>query len=150
LVYRYYRPTPTGTRLPLATKFKHRYRKQVCHHWQSEFPDLVSYSRLIECLPAVLVPLSAYLQTRLGTTRGIAFIDSLPLPVCHNRRLYNHQVFAGSAQRGKSSRGWFYGLQLHFVINDEGDLLALRFTPGHVDDRVPVPGLAEGLGETVR
>jgi len=125
--------------------FKHFYRKQVCRHWQSEFPALVSYSRLIECLPAVLVPLSAYLQTRLGTTRGIAFLDSLPLPVCHNRRIYSHQVFAGSAQRGKSSMGWFYGFKLHFVINDAGDLLALRFTPGNVDDRAPVPGLAEGL-----
>jgi hypothetical protein len=125
--------------------FKHFYRKEVCRHWQSEFPDLVSYQRLVECLPAVLVPLSAYLQTRLGYTRGIAFVDSLPLPVCHNRRLYNHQVFDGFAQRGKSSMGWFYGFKLHLVINDEGDLLALRFTPGNVDDRAPVPNLAEGL-----
>ena len=125
--------------------FKHFYQKHVCRHWQSEFPDLVSYSRLIECLPAVLVPLAAYLQTRLGTTRGIAFIDSLPLPVCHNRRIYSHPVFAGSAQRGKSSMGWFYGFKLHFVSNDEGDLLAVRFTPGNVDDRTPVPGLAEEL-----
>jgi hypothetical protein len=125
--------------------FKHFYRKEVCRYWRAEFPDLVSYGRLIECLPAVLVPLSAYLQTRLGHTRGIAFIDSLPLPVCHNRRIYSHQVFAGSAQRGKSSMGWFYGFKLHFVINDEGDLLAVRFTSGNVDDRTPVPGLAEGL-----
>jgi Transposase DDE domain len=125
--------------------FKHFYLKQVCRHGQSEFPALVSYSRLMECLPAVLVSLSAYLRTRLGRTRGMAFLDSLPLPVCHNRRLYNHQVFADFAQRGKSSRGWFYGFKLHFVMNDEGDLLAVRFTPGHVDDRTPVPDLVEGL-----
>jgi hypothetical protein len=125
--------------------FKHFYRKEVCRHWRSEFPHLLSYQRLLERLPAVLVPLSAYLRTRLGRTRGIAFLDSLPLPVCHNRRIYSHQVFAGVAQRGKSSMGWFYGFKLHFVINDEGDLLALRFTPGNVDDRTPVPGLAEGL-----
>ena len=125
--------------------FKHFYRKEVCRHWRAEFPHLVSYQRLIECLPTVLVPLAAYLRTRLGRTRGIAFVDSLPLPVCHNRRIYSHQVFAGSAQRGKSSMGWFYGFKLHFVINDEGALLAARFTPGNVDDRAPVPGLAEGL-----
>jgi hypothetical protein len=81
----------------------------------------------------------------LGHTRGIALVDSLPLPVCHNRRLYNQQVFAGFAQGGKSSRGWFYGFQLHLVLHDEGDLLALRLTPGNVDDRAPVPNLAEGL-----
>jgi hypothetical protein len=125
--------------------FKHFYRKEVCRSWRAEFPHLVSYQRLIECLPAVLVPLSAYLQTRLGHTRGIAFIDSLPLPVCHNRRIYSHQVFDGFAQRGKSSMGWFYGFKLHFVINDEGALLAVRLTPGNVDDRVPVPSLAAGL-----
>ena len=117
----------------------------MCRHWQSEFPDLVSYQRLIECLPSVLVPLAAYLHTRLGQTRGIAFIDSLPLPVCHHRRIYSHQVFAGSAQRGKSSMGWFYGFQLHFIIHDEGVLPAARFTLGNVDDRVPVPGWSEGL-----
>jgi DDE family transposase len=125
--------------------FRHFYRKEVCRYWRAEFPPLVSYQRLMECLPSVLVPLSAYLRTRLGRTRGIAFIDSLPLPVCHHRRIYSHQVFAGFAQRGKSSVDWFYGFKLHFVINDEGDLLAVRFTAGHVDDRVPVPGLAEGL-----
>jgi Transposase DDE domain len=125
--------------------FKHFYRKEVCRHGRAEFPHLVSYQRLIECLPAVLVPVSAYLQTRLGHTRGIAFIDSLPLPVCHNRRIYSHQVFNGFAQRGKSSLGWFYGFKLHFVINDEGDLLAVHFTPGNVDDRAPVPALVEGL-----
>jgi hypothetical protein len=125
--------------------FKHFYRKEVYRHWRAEFPNLVSYQRFIECLPSVLVPLAAYLETRLGTTHGIAFIDSLPLPVCHNRRIYNHQVFAGMAQRGKSSVDWFYGFKLHFVINDEGALLAVRFTPGNVDDRTPVPDLAEGL-----
>ena len=125
--------------------FKHFYRKEVCRHWRAEFPPLVSYQRLLECLPTVWVPLSAYLQTRLGHTRGIAFIDSLPLPVCHNRRIYSHQLFNALAQRGKSSRGWFYGFKLHFVINEEGDLLAVRFTPGNVDDRAPVPALVEGL-----
>ena len=106
--------------------FKHFYRKEVCCHRRAEFPNLVSYQRLIERLPSVLVPLAAYLRTRLERTRGIAFIDSLPLPVCHNRRIYCHQVFAGSAQRGKSSRGWFYGCKLPLLINDEGALWAAR------------------------
>jgi hypothetical protein len=39
--------------------FKHFYRKEVCRYWRAEFPHLVSYQRLIECLPSVLVPLSA-------------------------------------------------------------------------------------------
>ena len=125
--------------------FKHFYLAEVCCHWRTEFPHLVSYQRLVECLPAVLVPLAAYLQTRLATTHGIAFIDSLPLPVCHNRRIHSHRVFAGVAQRARSSVDWFYGLKLHFVINEQGELLAFRLTPGNVDDRTPVPDLAANL-----
>jgi hypothetical protein len=131
--------------------FKHFYGKEVCRHGRAAFPHLISYQRLIECLPSVLVPLAAYLQTRLDVTRGIAFVDSLPLPVCHNRRIYSHPVFAGHAQRGKSSVDWFYGFKLHFVINDEGGLLALRFTPGNVDDRRACAGSGQrALGQAIR
>jgi hypothetical protein len=49
----------------------------------------------------------------LERTRGLAFLDRLPLPVCHNRRLYSPPVFADFAQRGKSSVDGFYGFQLH-------------------------------------
>ena len=106
---------------------------------------MISYQRLIECLPSVLVPLAAYLRTRLEQTQGIAFVDSLPLPVCHNQRIRSHKVFAGLAQRGRSSVDWFYGFKLHFVINDQGALLAVQITPGNVDDRTPVPALVAGL-----
>jgi Transposase DDE domain len=125
--------------------FKPFYLDQVCRHWRTDFPALVSYPRLVECLPSVLVPLAAYLQTRWGVTHGIAFLDSLPLPVCHNRRIHSPRVFAGAAQRAHSSLDWFYGLKLHFVINERGELLAFRFTPGNVDDRTPVPDLAAPL-----
>jgi hypothetical protein len=70
--------------------FQHFYLAEVCRYRRTEFPPLMSYQRLIECLPAVLVPLAAYRQTRLGVTHGIAFMDSLPLPVCHNRRMAGH------------------------------------------------------------
>ena len=50
---------------------------------------------------------------------------------------------AGSAARGKSSVGWFFGFKLHLVVNDLGELLACRLTPGHVDDRSPVPVLVQ-------
>jgi hypothetical protein len=49
------------------------------------------------------------------------------------------------AARGKSSVDWFFGFKLHLVANDTGELLAVRFTPGNVDDRAPVPALAEDL-----
>ena len=41
--------------------------------------------------------------------------------------------------------GWFFGVKLHLVINDCGELLAVRVTPGNVDDRKPVPALVKRL-----
>ena len=41
--------------------------------------------------------------------------------------------------------GWFYGFKLHFVINDQGEILALRVTAGNIDDRKPVPDLVKHL-----
>ena len=41
--------------------------------------------------------------------------------------------------------GWFYGFKWHLIVNDEGELLAFRLTPGNVDDRQPVERLATGL-----
>ena len=40
---------------------------------------------------------------------------------------------------------WFYGFKLHLVINDRGELLNVRLTPGNTDDRRPVPELVKGL-----
>jgi hypothetical protein len=54
-------------------------------------------------------------------------------------------VFKTIAQRGKTSMGGFYGFKLHLVVNDRGELLAFRLTPGNVDDRRPVPQLIRGL-----
>jgi hypothetical protein len=125
--------------------FKDFYLKEVCEHLRDEFPRLVSYSRFVELMPMALLPLCAYLQTRKGQTAGIAFIDSLPIAVCHNRRIRSHKVFAHLAERGKSSVDWFYGFKLHLVVNDQGELLAFYLTPGNVDDRKPVPKLAKGL-----
>jgi hypothetical protein len=44
-------------------------------------------------------------------------------------------VFKASAERGKSSTGWFYGFKLHLVINDCGELCSFYLTVGNVDDR---------------
>jgi hypothetical protein len=121
--------------------FKAYYTKHVQVHLRSEFPKLVSYSRFVELMPTVLLPLVAYLHTQMGTCTGISFIDSTPLAVCHTARIQRHRVFGVDAARGKTSLGWFYGFKLHLVVNDRGELLVFCLTRGNVDDRQPVSGL---------
>ncbi len=125
--------------------FKAFYTQHVLTHLRSEFPDLLSYSRFVDLIPSVLIPLAAYLESGRGQCNGLSFVDSTKLVVCHNRRIQQHRVFAGLAGRGKDSVDWFYGFKLHLIVTDEGGLLACRLTPGNVDDRRPVPQMAQGL-----
>ena len=125
--------------------FKAYYLHYVAVQLRTEFPRLVSYHRFVELLPTIVVPLCAYLTACFGACTGISFIDATALAVCHNRRISQHKVFAGLAQRGKTSLGWFYGFKLHLVVNDRGELVSVQLTPGNTDDRKPVPTLARRL-----
>jgi hypothetical protein len=125
--------------------FKTYYTEHVCKYLCTEFPNLVTYERFVALMPSVFGPLSAYLKSLYGKCRGISFIDSTALAVCDNHRIHNHKVFEGVAERGKGSMGWFYGLKLHLVVNDRGEILACQVTAGNVDDREPVPDLCKRL-----
>ena len=117
-------------------KFKNYYNKHVCKHLRNEFPYLVSYNRFVELMSDVAIPLMVFMNTsRLGKHTGIYFIDSTPLPVCHNKRIYSNKVFEGLAKRGKTSTGWFYGFKLHIVTNDIGEIVSFYLSSGNVDNR---------------
>ena len=125
--------------------FKHFYQKHVCRYWAAEFPHLPSYQRFIDWIPSTLLPLCVYLKHCFGACSGISFIDATALKVCHNRRIHQHHVFDNLAARGKTSVGWFYGFKVHLVVNEFGELLNVKLTPGNTDDRKPVPDLLAGL-----
>jgi Transposase DDE domain len=118
---------------------------------------LPSYQRFVEWIPQTLLPLCVYLNQCFGACTGISclvalfmsgnptsshrFIDSTCLKVCHNRRISRHKVFKNLAARGKTSVDWFFGFKLHFVVNENGELLNITLTSGNADDRKPVPDL---------
>lgn len=114
--------------------FKHYYQRHVQGYLAPFFPNLVSYNRFIELMPSALVGICPYLKTRMGKPTGISYVDSTSLAVCTNQRISRHKVFKGSAARGKTSIGWFFGFKLHLVVNDKGDLLSVQCTPGNVHD----------------
>ena len=124
--------------------FKHFYEKHVCVYWCAEFPHLVSYSRFVQLKKEVLTVLKFYLLAHFGTCSGISFVDATRLRVCDTKRISSHKVFAGKAERSKTSMGWFYGFKLHLIINDTGALLDVALTPGNTDDRKPLWEVSEG------
>ena len=70
--------------------FKHFYLFYVCRELKDEFPNLLSYTRFVERMPRVAVPLLLFLKLALmGECTGITFIDSTRIPVCENKREYS-------------------------------------------------------------
>lgn len=119
--------------------FKEFYLGYVSKHLQKEFPDLVSYNRMVELKRDSFIPLAIYLKTfGLANCSGISFIDSTPLRVCDRRRIHQHKTFKDIAQRGQCSLGWFYGFKLHIITNDTGGIIDFMITKGNVDDRKPL------------
>ena len=125
--------------------FKDYYLKHVCLDLGGEFPNLPSYNRFVELMSGVLLPLTAYLQSRYGKCTVISFVDSTAIAVCHNRRIRRHKVFKDLAARGKTSMDWFFGFKLHLIVSDQGELLAAFLTPGNTDDREPLPQITQDL-----
>ena len=112
---------------------------------QNYFPSLVSYSRFVRLIPRSIFPLFCFLFSLMERPTGISFIDTTILTVCHIRRASSHKTFRGIASKGKTSTGWFFGLKLHLVINERGELQAFQLTNGSTHDLVPVESLVEKL-----
>ena len=87
----------------------------------------------------------SYLTAKLGKPTGIQFVDSTKIEVCHILRAKRNKVFEGIAHHGKGTMGWSYGFKLHLIINHLGEIVALKLTKGNVDDRKPVPEMADSI-----
>jgi hypothetical protein len=116
--------------------FMYFYERLVLGELRSYFPKACSYPQFLllarqACFHAFLL---AHYRCGLSVRSGHYYIDSKKLPVCDNRRIHSHRVFEQLAQRGKSSTGWFYGLKLHLVINQYGELVRFLITPANVAD----------------
>ncbi|CAM0117394.1 Tnp-DDE-dom domain-containing protein [Rhabdochlamydiaceae symbiont of Dictyostelium giganteum] len=113
--------------------------------WKHFFPKLVSYSRFVSLMKQVTVPLYVFQKILQGSSKGIAFIDSTPLSVCHICRSSSHKLFKDVAAKGKTSTGWFFGLKLHVIVNHKGEIITWSLTQGNVSDLSQVQPLCKNL-----
>jgi hypothetical protein len=128
-----------------AKNFKYFYKSYIEYLHKDDFPEALSYNRFVELMPRLFMSLNVLMHMLLGEQTGTYFIDATTIKACHNKRRYRNKVFDGFVKQGKSSMGFFYGFKLHLVINEKGQIIALKLTRGNVDDRTPVPDLTKDL-----
>jgi hypothetical protein len=116
--------------------FEYYYKQLILKRYSHYFPLAPTYERFVSLIPRAADLIYLWLLHTIGGARktGMYFIDSKKLEVCHLKREHSNKVFEGVARKGKTSTGWFFGLKLHLVINNLGQIMACDLTPGNVAD----------------
>ena len=65
---------------------------------------------------------------------GVEYIDSTKRDVCHNKRINSNKAFAGIAEIGKPTIGWFIGFKFPITCGTSRNLTSCAFTKGNADD----------------
>jgi hypothetical protein len=91
------------------------------------------------------IMLALFLFANRKDDHPIKHTDSTDVPVCSVRKAKHHKTMAMFSGWGKTGKGWFYGLKLHFTANLKRKLLALAFTSGNTNDRAVTVKLNKGL-----
>ena len=96
-------------------------------------------------MPRLILPLSIMMQNLSGEETGIYYIDSTKLQICHRKRTRSNKVFKNIYKVGCSSYGWFMGYKLHLIINNKGNIMAIKITKANKSDLLCAANLAKGL-----
>ncbi len=104
------------------------------------FPKLPAYQNFVIIMNKsstfLLSILLLVLQAGKPYLTKVKFIDSTPVPVCKVYRSKGHKTMKLLASKKKSTTGWFYGLKLHLICDENYHLACFKFTTGSVDDRI--------------
>ena len=106
---------------------------------------LVSYANFTKLIGRNMPYLVLLLHHLLTKCTGLSFVDATSIAVCKNYRINSHKVFKGIAARSKTTKGWFFGLKLHLIIDPEGNLVKVSFSSGNKDDRKGLRSMISGI-----
>jgi hypothetical protein len=70
-----------------------------------DFLSVLSYTRFLHKMYALIIPTYTYLLNGKRKPTGTALVDSLCLKIFHNIRITRNQVFEGAAIREKGTNG---------------------------------------------
>ena len=107
--------------------------------------NLVSYDRFITLMKRAFPVVLALFEALKADATAINFADSTPYEVCRYCRSNRHKVFAALADRSRNSMGWFFGMKLHFIFNEHGEIVRLAITKASTDDRKGLKLMINGI-----
>lgn len=120
--------------------------------FSSEF-KLPAYKNFVATMnsytPQFLLLIRLLLSMRNKKAGIIKITDSTALPVCKNLRITSHKVMKRLATRSKTTTGWFYGLKLHVVTDEQGQLLQFIFSTAIIGDRQVLDKFLDILANTL-
>lgn len=63
-------------------------------------------------------------------------VDSFPIPVCDNIRIFKSKIFSGEPYRGyiANKKRFFYGIRVHIVATTNQEPVEIVFAPGSEND----------------
>ena len=116
-----------------ADCFKSFYELLALKQLKSFFPELPSYPHFVKLKKHYFFELFAFLWSKrlYNASTEANFVDSKKLEVCHPKREKQHATMQGLAKKGKTSTGWFFGLKLHLIINENGQPVRFLVTSGN-------------------
>lgn len=73
---------------------------------------------------------------KLSNPENEYMIDSFPVAVCQNIRIWHSRIYRGEEYRGycSSKKQYFYGLKVHMIVTKDGKPIEFTFTPGSHSD----------------
>ena len=126
------------------------YHKMIKKLMSDKVPNLQNHENFMKATNKSTVFILAFMKFLMEMNRKkeseIHYMDSTPITVCMNHKIYSHKVTKGIAKRSKSTKGWCYGFKMSGICNKQGDFENIFFSYANI----AYCKIAEELAEVVK
>jgi hypothetical protein len=110
---------------------------QVYHGLDFKLPH---YTKFVDAMnnygKEILGILTVFCRLNISNSGQILFVDSTKLEVCKIWRAGKHKTMKLLATKSKSTTGWYFGIKLHILVDQNGNIIMFMFSTSTTDDRV--------------
>lgn len=103
-----------------------KYHKMIKELMSDKVPNLPNYENFLKATNKSTVFILAFMNFLMKMNRKkeakIHYMDSTPVTVCQNHKIYSHKVTKSIAKRSKSTKDWWYGFKMSGICNEQGGL----------------------------